>query len=70
MLCCAVLASGSRGPFILVENVCGMSEEDKDNIMHSLRLDCVAIDGAHFSAATRKRLLFANFACPKAVPPL
>ena len=56
------LRSGHE-PYILIENVKGMSTGDRDTIQKSLGLDMTVIDSVRFSFATRKRLYFANFRC-------
>ena len=50
-------------PYILIENVKGMSQGDRNTIQQTLHLDMAVIDSVRFSFATRKRLYFANFPC-------
>ena len=50
-------------PYILIENVKGMSTHDRKTIQEALHLDMTLIDSVRFSFATRKRLYFANFEC-------
>ena len=50
-------------PYILIENVKGMSTGDRNTIQQYLKLDMTVIDSVRFSFATRKRLYFANFDC-------
>lgn len=53
-------------PFILIENVEGMDEGDRVNVMEMLNLDCTSLDSVRTSFATRKRLYYANFDCQSA----
>jgi hypothetical protein len=50
-------------PYILIENVKGMSTGDRKTIQQTLHLDMTVIDSVRFSFATRKRLYFGNFDC-------
>ena len=60
-----VECTGARDPYVMIENVAGMSPDDRSNVQRMLKLDETKIDSVRFSFATRKRLYFTNFACQR-----